>query len=126
MFTIETIVNRVVKGAALVSVESFIIVDEAGSLVAGTKSYDTREEAQAKIDSMGNFAAGLEFARVVYGDQADKAQVGKANIVAEYLDWVAAGKPVKEVKADEGAVAEADLVSEDAPDAPVVDEEEEF
>ena len=126
MFTIETIVNRVVKGAALVSVESFIIVDEAGSLVAGTKSYDTREEAQAKIDSMGNFAAGLEFARAVYGDQADKAQVGKANIVAEYLDWVAAGKPVKEVKADEEAVAEAAPAVEEAPTAPVVDEEEEF
>lgn len=107
MFTIETIVNRVVKGASLVSVESFIIVDEAGSLVAGTKAYDTREEAQAKIDSMGNFAAGLEFARAVYGAQAEKAQIGKANIVAEYLDWIAAGKPVKEVKAAEEAEAQA-------------------
>ena len=126
MFTIETIVNRVVKGAALVSVESFIIVDEAGSLVAGTKSYDTREEAQAKIDSMGNFAAGLEFARAMYGDQADKAQVGKANIVAEYLDWIAAGKPVKEVKAAEEAVDEAAPAVEEAPASPVVDEEEEF
>lgn len=107
MFAIETIVNRVVKGAALVSVESFIIVDEAGSLVAGTKAYDTREEAQAKIDSMGNFAAGLEFARACFPEQADKAQIGKANIVAEYLDWIAAGKPVKEVKAAEEAEAPA-------------------
>ena len=107
MFKIETIVNRVVKGAALVSVESFIIVDEAGSLVAGTKAYDTREEAQAKIDSMGNFAAGLEFARACFPEQADKAQIGKANIVAEYLDWIAAGKPVKEVKATEEAESPA-------------------
>lgn len=121
MFAIETIVNRVVKGAALVSVESFIIVDEAGSLVAGTKAYDTREEAQAKIDSMGNFAAGLEFARACFPEQADKAQIGKANIVAEYLDWVAAGKPVKEAKAEE---AEAPAVEVSAPEAPVSEEEE--
>lgn len=122
MFAIETIVNRVVKGAALVSVESFIIVDEAGSLVAGTKAYDTREEAQAKIDSMGNFAAGLEFARACFPEQADKAQIGKANIVAEYLDWIAAGKPMKEVKAAEEAEAPAVEVS--APEAPVSEEEE--
>ena len=123
MFKIETIVNRVVKGAALVSVESFIIVDEAGSLVAGTKAYDTREEAQAKIDSMGNFAAGLEFARACFPEQADKAQIGKANIVAEYLDWIAAGKPVKEVKAAEED--EATAVEESAaPEVPVSEEEE--
>ncbi|AAP48759.1 hypothetical protein SP6_20 [Salmonella phage SP6] len=121
MFTIETIVNRVVKGATLVSVESFIIVDEAGSLVAGTKAYDTREEAQAKIDSMGNFATGLEFARACFPEQADKAQIGKANIVAEYLDWIAAGKPVKEVKSAEEAEAPA---VEAAPEAPVSEEEE--
>lgn len=122
MFTIETIVNRVVKGADLVSVESFVIVDEAKKLVAGTKAYDTREEAQAKIDSMGNFAAGLEFARACFPEQADKAQIGKANIVAEYLDWVAAGKPVKEAKAEE---AEAPAVEEAAaPEAPVSEEEE--
>lgn len=125
MFTIETIVNRVVKGADLVSVESFVIVDEANKLVAGTKAYDTREEAQAKIDSMGNFAAGLEFARACFPEQADKAQIGKANIVAEYLDWIAAGKPVKEVKAAEEV--ETPAVEEVA--APVdatVSEEEEF
>ena len=122
MFKIETIVNRVVKGADLVSVESFVIVDEANKLVAGTKAYDTREEAQTKIDSMGNFAAGLEFARACFPEQADKAQIGKANIVAEYLDWIAAGKPVKEVKASEEA--EAPAVEEAAPEAPVSEEEE--
>ena len=120
MFAIETIVNRVVKGAALVSVESFIIVDENRNLVAGTKAYDTSEEAQAKIDSMGNFAAGLEFARACFPEQADKAQIGKANIVAEYLDWVAAGKPVKEVKAEEAETVE-DVA---APEVPVSEEEE--
>lgn len=123
MFKIETILNRVVKGAALVSIESFIIVDEADQLVAGTKAYDTREEAQAKIDSMGNFAAGLEFARACFPEQADKAQIGKANIVAEYLDWIAAGKPVKETKAAEESEAPVEVAApEDAP----VSEEEEF
>lgn len=122
MFKIETIVNRVVKGADLVSVESFVIVDEANKLVAGTKAYDTREEAQAKIDSMGNFAAGLEFARACFPEQADKAQIGKANIVAEYLDWIAAGKPVKVAEAKE---VEAPAVEEvAAPEAPVSEEEE--
>lgn len=127
MFTIETLSNRVVKAGKLEVVESFIIVDEAGALVAGTKAYDTREEAQAKIDSMGNFAAGLEFARAMYGDQADKAQIGKANIVAEFLDWVAAGKPVKEAKAKaDAAVEEAAPVEEAAALADIVSEEEEF
>lgn len=122
MFTIETLSNRVVKAGKLEVVESFIVVDEAGALVAGTKAYDTRDEAQAKIDSMGNFAAGLEFARAMYGDQADKAQIGKANIVAEFLDWVAAGKPVKEVKAEE---AEAPAVEETKAEE-VLSAEEEF
>ena len=125
MFKIETIVNRVVKGADLVSVESFVIVDEANKLVAGTKAYDTREEAQAKIDSMGNFAAGLEFARACFPEQADKAQIGKANIVAEYLDWIAAGKPVKEVK-DAEEEAEAPAVEKAATQEAPVSEEEEF
>lgn len=123
MFTIETIVNRVVKGASLVSVESFIIVDENSNLVAGTKAYDTREEAQAKMDSMGNFATGLEFARACFPDQAEKAQIGKANIVAEYLDWIAAGKPVKEVKAAEEAEAPA---VEETKAEEVLSAEEEF
>ena len=121
MFAIETIVNRVVKVAALVSVESFIIVDENRNLVAGTKAYDTREEAQAKMDSMGNFAAGLEFARACFPDQAEKAQIGKANILAEYLDWIAAGKPVKVAEAKE---AEAPAEEVAAPEAPVSEEEE--
>ena len=117
MFKIETIVNRVVKGSDLVSVESFVIVDEANKLVAGT---NTREEAQAKIDSMGNFAAGLDFARACFPEQADKAQIGKANIVAEYLDWIAAGKPVKEAKTEEAEAVE-DVA---APEVPVSEEEE--
>ncbi|AIM51245.1 hypothetical protein phD2B_0019 [Lelliottia phage phD2B] len=125
MFTIETISNRVVKAGKLVAVESFIIVDAEGSLISGTKSYDTREEAQAKIDSMGNLAEGLAFAKAAFPGMADKALVGKANAIAAYLDWIAAGRPVKSVEE-----AAADVASEETvvaePAAPAVDEEETF
>lgn len=119
MFTIETISNRVVKAGKLTSVESFIIVDAQGELVAGTKSYDSREEAQAKIDSLGNLAAGLEFAQACFPSMADKAQLGKANVISAYLDWIAAGKPV--ASAEEAAAPAA----VEAPAAPV-DEAEEY
>lgn len=56
-------------------------------------------------------------------EQADKAQIGKANIVAEYLDWIAAGKPVKEVKAAEEAEAPA---VEETKAEEVLSAEEEF
>lgn len=121
MFTIETISNRVIKAGALVNVESFIIVDAAGELLSGSKAYDTREEAQAKIDSLGNFTAGLEFAKAAFPELSDKAQVGKANTVAQYLDWVAAGKPVSTVEAKE----EAPVEQAEAPVADVASSEEE-
>lgn len=128
MFTIETLSNRVVKSGKLEVVESFIIVDADGTLVSGTKAYDSREEAQAKIDSMGNFAAGLEFAKAVYGSQAEKAQIGKANVVAEFLDWIAAGKPVKAAEAatEEAPVASEETVVEEAAPAPAMEDDEEF
>lgn len=122
MFTIETISNRVVKAGKLEVVESFIVVDASGNLVSGTKAYDTREEAQAKIDSMGNFALGLEFAKAQFPTMSEKALIGKANVVAQYLDWVAAGKPV--VSADAPV---ADETSAEIAEAPVMtSEEEEF
>lgn len=122
MFTIETIVNTVVKGSKRTQVESFLIVDAAGELISGTKAYDSREEAQAKIDSMGNLAEGLAFAKAVFPGMADKALVGKANAIAAYLDWIAAGRPVKSVEEAAEEVAE----EEEAPAAPVADEEETF
>lgn len=122
MFQIETITNTVIKANKRVAVESFLIVDAEGALISGTKAYDTREEAQAKIDSMGNLAEGLAFAKAQFPGMADKALVGKANAVAAYLDWVAAGKPVKSV---EEATTE-EVAEEVAPEAPVVDEEEQF
>lgn len=122
MFTIETISNRVVKGTKLVTETSFIIVDASGELVSGTKDYATREEAQAKIDGLGNLAEGLAFAQAQFPGMADKAQLGKANVVAAYLDWIAAGKPVKTVEeSQEEPEAET---AEPAPAAPVTEAEE--
>lgn len=121
MFQIETITNTVIKANKRVAVESFLIVDAEGALISGTKAYDTREEAQAKIDSMGNLAEGLAFAKANFPGMADKALVGKANAVAAYLDWIAAGRPVKSVEE-----AAAEVAEEAAPEAPVVDEEEQF
>lgn len=119
MFTIETLSNKVVKGASLVTVTSFIIVDAAGNLVSGTKAYDSSEEAQAKIDSMGNLIEGLAFAKAAFPTLSDKAQVGKANNIAAYLDWVAAGRP-------EAVAEEAPVEAEEAEvEAPVVVAEEE-
>lgn len=122
MFTIETISNRVVKAGKLVTETSFIIVDASGALVAGTKDYATQEEAQAKIDGLGNLAEGLAFAQAQFPGMADKAQLGKANVVAAYLDWIAAGKPVKTVEEAQDE-PEADA-AEPAPAAPVTEAEE--
>lgn len=98
MFKIESLNNKVVKAGKLTDVETFIIVDEAGAFVSGTKEYDTREAAQEVIDGLGNYAEGLAFAKAAFPDQAEKAQIGKANVIAEYLSWIAGGRQVKEAK----------------------------
>lgn len=122
MFTIETISNTVVKAGKRVVVESFLIVDAAGALISGTKAYDSREDAQVKIDSMGNLAEGLAFAKAAFPGMADKALIGKANTVAAYLDWVAGGRLVKTVEE-----ADAEEVAEEvAEPAVIADESEEF
>lgn len=106
-FAIETLVNRVLKAGAFVSVESFVVVDEDGAPVVA-KTFNTKEEAQAQIDGLGNLSIGIEFAKACFPEQADKALKGKAAIIAAYLDWEAAGRPVKTVeeKAAEEAQAE--------------------
>ena len=122
MFKIESLNNKVVKAGKLVNVESFIILDEAGSFVSGTKEYDTREEAQAVIDGMGNYAEGLAFAKAFFPDQAEKAQIGKANVIADYLTWIADGRPVKEAKP--AAEPTSGETADPAPEAPASEVEE--
>lgn len=123
MFKIESLNNKVVKAGKLTNVETFIIVDESGAFVSGTKEYDTREAAQEVIDGLGNYAEGLAFAKAAFPDQAEKAQIGKANVIAEYLSWIAGGRQVKEPKPAEEAKAED---TADAAAAAPASEVEEF
>lgn len=88
--------TRIVAGK-LVNEEFFFVADESGTLV-GRKAHATQEEAEQELAGLGGFAEGLEFAKAQFPDVGDKAHVGKANVVAEFLAWQAAGKPVKAPK----------------------------
>lgn len=121
MFKIESLVNTVIKGAKRVQVTTFIVVDQAGEFVSGTKEVATEAEAQAQIDGLGNYAEGLAFAKACFPDQADKAHIGKANIISEYLTWIADGKPVKEAKP---AASQAEESAPAEPEAPASEVEE--
>lgn len=122
MFKIESLVNTVIKAGKRTQVTTFIVVDNAGEFVSGTKEVATEAEAQAQIDGLGNYAEGLAFAKACFPDQADKAHIGKANIISEYLTWITDGKPVKEAKP---AVVEGEPApAEPAPDAPASEVEE--
>lgn len=121
MFKIESLNNKVVKAGKLTNVETFIIVDDSGNFVSGTKEYDTREAAQEVIDGLGNYAEGLAFAKAAFPDQAEKAQIGKANVIAEYLSWIAGGRQVKEAKPAE---AQTDEAAKPEPEAPTSEVEE--
>lgn len=124
MFKIETLSNRVLKGTAFVTLLSYIVVDAEGNPVVA-KAFQSEAEAQAQIDALGNFSEGLAFAKAQFPGQADKAQKGKAAIVAAYLDWAAAGRPVKTV--EEAAAEEAPAVDgESAPAEPELSKVEEF
>lgn len=89
--------TRIVAGK-LVKDEIHYVADAAGNLV-GRKAHSTKEEAEQELAGLGGFAEGLEFAKAQYPALGEKAHVGKANVIAEFLAWQAAGKPVKEAAA---------------------------
>lgn len=98
MLTIKTEnTTRIVAGKLVQETFSYV-ADEAGNLV-GRKAHATPEDAQAELAGLGGFAEGLEFAKAQYPELGEKAHVGKANVIAEFLAWGVAGKPVKEAKA---------------------------
>lgn len=109
-FTIKTLTNQSFNAGKLVEVTKFLVVDADGNPVV-SKFFESEADAQAQIDALGNLSEGLSFAKAQFGALADKAQRGKANVVAEYLDWIAAGRPVKEV-----AEAEAEVTTEAEPE----------
>ncbi|QGH45106.1 hypothetical protein [Ralstonia phage Reminis] len=107
MLTIKSEVSTIIRAGSLVKEEFFYVADEAGNLV-GRKSHSTEAEAQAELTGLAGYAEGLEFARAQFPELGDKAHVGKANVVAEFLAWKEAGKPVKEPKSADVADSEAD------------------
>lgn len=113
-FKIKSLTNQSFNAGKLVEVTKYLVVDANDTPVVG-KFFGTEEEAQAQIDSLGNLSEGLAFASAQFGDLADKAQRGKANIVAEYLDWIAAGRPVKEFAAPEPETATDETEAAAAP-----------
>lgn len=100
MLTIKSQESTRIVAGALVKEEFFYVADEAGNLV-GRKSHSSEAEAQAELSGLAGYARGLEFARAQFPELGDKAHVGKANVIAEFLAWEDADKPVKEAKADD-------------------------
>lgn len=98
-----TIVTETTKRivAGVLKIESFSYVADKDGALVGKKAHNTVEEAQAELDGMGFYLTGLEFARAQFPKDGEKAHVAKANIVARFLSWEAAGRPVVEVDADE-------------------------
>lgn len=121
-FSIQSLVNKSFVNGKIVEVTKHLVVDENGEPVV-SKFFDSAELAQAQIDSLGSLSEGLAFAKAQFHDQADKAQKGKAAIIAAYLDWVTAGRPVKEV-AEPAPAAEPTAETTEAEPAPLPADEE--
>lgn len=103
----QTTVNIV--AGKLVEKGFHYVADETGELV-GKKAHSTVEEAQVELSGMAGLEVGLEFAKAAFPDLSPKAQVAKANIVAEYKAWEDAGRPVKEATGVVADEAEAPAV----------------
>lgn len=105
VLNIQELTSQVVKAGALMTEVKFIVVNEAGDLV-GKKAHATREEAERELEGRAGYAEGLAFAKAV-GFEGTKGAVSKANCVADYLAWVAAGKP-ESMQADAPAAEEGE------------------
>lgn len=116
MLTIKSEESTRIVAGALVKESFFYVADEAGNLV-GRKAHSTEAEAEAEKAGLAGYAEGLEFARAQFPELGDKAHVGKANVIAEFLAWVQAGKPVKEAKAAGEVADEAQVADEENPQA---------
>ncbi len=61
------------------------------------KVFKTEDEAVQYQESLKNLERGLAFATAQYPELAPRGRQAKANVISEYLDWVEAGEPVKEL-----------------------------
>jgi len=100
--------------AGKLTTETFYYVGDADGNLVGRKAHATAAEAEQELAGLGGFAEGLEFAKAQFPKLGEKAHVGKANVIAEFLAWQAAGKPVKTV--------EEDTSEPEAEDAPATEE----
>jgi hypothetical protein len=75
---------------------SKILVEEVQNVTytVDGKAYKNKEAADAALASLENVQEGLEFTEALYAGLATRAKRTKANLIGEYLDWVADGKPV--------------------------------
>lgn len=101
-FVIKSEVSRRIVAGVMKEEEFHYVADETGALV-GKKAHGTLAEAEHELSGLKGLEEGLEFAKAQFPELGQKAQVGKANVVAEFLSWVANGKPVKDAEADAAA-----------------------
>lgn len=57
------------------------------------KVYKTEEEALAAIAALENVGKGYKFVEATTPELSDRARRTKANLIGEYLDWLADGSP---------------------------------
>lgn len=114
MFKIETLVANAIVAGKIKRTETFFVADEAGQPVTG-KSHASAEAAQAELDGLGHFQEGMAFAVAMFPELSEKAQKGKANVVAEYLAFVEGGRVAKvfETKEEVAVEPEAEEEAED-------------
>lgn len=113
---VASLSGKSIQGKALVMTQTFYVADADADMAPVTgKIHPVEADAEAELASMKGLAEGLAFAEAQYPELAERGRKGKANVIAEYLAWDAAGRPVKEV-AEEPA---------DPPLVDAADEEEE-
>lgn len=125
LFAILPLVSKAFVSGKLTEVTKFLVVDDKQEPVH-SKFYDSEAEAQTIIDGLGNFAEGLAFARAVHPGMADKAQKAKAGVIAEYLTWLSADRPVTELNTEATATEAAAVVEGAVAAEPAVNAEEAF
>lgn len=112
---VASLSGKSIQNKALVMTKTFYVADADADMAPVTgKTHSSAADANAELSSMKGLAEGLSFAEAQYPDLAERGRKSKANVIAEYLSWDAAGRPVKEV-----------AEPEDAPLIDAADEEEE-
>lgn len=97
-FIVAAETTKVFKAGSFVEETVFFVQDDQSGAIVSKKVYATEAEAQAELEGLKGLEVGMLFAQSAFHDLGPKGQVSKANVVAEYLAWESAGRPVKEAK----------------------------